>query len=67
MANGIISKPQQGSCILTTNMEICVDDPIATPNVMSCRYEENETKEEETIGKIAKTKRKQQYVPICFS
>jgi hypothetical protein len=24
--------------ILTTNMDICVDDPIATPNVMSCCY-----------------------------
>jgi hypothetical protein len=23
---------------LTTNIDICVDDPIATPNVMSCCY-----------------------------
>jgi len=39
-------------------MEICVDDPIATPNVMSCCYGENETKEKENTMKIAKGNKK---------
>jgi hypothetical protein len=39
-------------------MEICVDDPIATPNVMSCCHGGNETKEEENIVTIAKGENK---------
>jgi hypothetical protein len=39
-------------------MEICVDDPIATPNVMSCHYGKMRIKTNSHFVKIAKDEKK---------